>query len=61
MSKLQNIEISRCQKFNLPPAVVVTVAVEVVEVVVTVDDKLIVEAVADLVFGNDVDVPDSIP
>ena len=39
----------------------VTVAVEVVEVVVTVDDKLIVEAVAEVVFGNDVDVPDSNP
>ena len=61
MSKLQNVETQRCQKFHLPPAVVVTVAVEVVEVVVTVDDKLIVEAVAEVVFGNDVDVPDSIP
>ena len=57
--KIWNYE--NIKKFYLPPAVVVTVAVEVVEVVVTVDDKLIVEAVAAVVFGNDVDVPESIP
>ena len=46
---------------NFLPAVVVTVAVEVVEVAETVDDKLIAEAVVEFVGNVVVDVPDSNP